>query len=46
MDDVLNNALNCDENSASDDNDEFDNELLEEANDINVEIVSSISSAH
>lgn len=43
MDGVLNYVLNCDEHSVSDDNDEFDNETLEEANDTDVEIVSSIS---
>jgi len=42
----LNNVLNCDEHSVGDDNDEFDNETLEEANDMDVEIVSSIGSAN
>ena len=31
---------------SSDDNDEFNNETLEEANNTDVEIVSSISSSH
>ena len=44
MDGVLNNVFNCDELSASDDNNEFDNETPEEANDTDVEIVSSIGS--
>jgi len=35
-----------DEHSASDDNDEFNNETLEEANDTDAEIVCSICSAH
>ena len=46
MDGILNNVLNCDEHSSSDDNDEFNNETLEEANDTDVEIVSSIGSSH
>ena len=29
MDSVLNNVLNCDERSVSDDNDKFDNETFE-----------------
>ena len=44
MDGVLNNVLNCNEHSASDDNDEFDNETLEEANDTEVEIIGSADS--
>jgi len=46
MDGVLNYVLNCDEHSASYDNNEFDNETLEEANDTDVEIISSFGSAH
>lgn len=46
MDNVLNNILNCDEHSMSDDNDEFYNETLKEASDMDVKMVSSIDSAH
>ena len=46
MDVVLNNVLNCDIHSASNDNDEFDNETLEEANDTDIKIISSIGSVH
>ena len=42
MDSVFNNVFNREELSASDDNDEFDNEKPEEANDTDVEIVSCI----
>ena len=42
----MNDVLNSDEHSASDDNDGFDNETLEEANDMSEEIISSIGSAH
>ena len=44
MDGVLNNVLNCDEHSVSDDSDEFDNETPEETNDTEVEIIGSADS--
>ena len=44
MDSVLNNVLNCDEHSASDHSDEFDNEMLEEANGTEVVIIGSADS--
>jgi len=45
MDGVLNNVLNRDELSASYYNDALDNKTLQEASDMDVEIVSSIDSA-
>ena len=42
----MNDVLNSDEHNTDDDNDGYDNETLEEANDMGVEIISSIGSAH
>ena len=46
MDSVLNDILNSDEHSASDDSDELSNETHEAANDIDVEIINSTGSAN
>ena len=45
MDSVLNDVLTFDEHSVSDDSDEFSNETHEEANDKDIEIIST-GSAH